>query len=65
MDISIIFKIAGVGIVIALTNQILNKNGREDIATLVTLAGVIIILAIVVSMIADFFSTLKTVFQVM
>ena len=65
MDISIIFKIAGVGIVIALTNQILNKNGREDIATLVTLAGVIIILAIVVSMIADFFTTLKTVFQVM
>ncbi len=63
MDIDIIFKIAGIGIVITVLNQILTKNGRDDIATFVTLVGVIIVLLIVVDMIGGFFTTLKTTFQ--
>lgn len=63
MEIDIIFKIAGIGIIITVLNQILVKNGRDDIATFVTLVGVIIVLFIVVDMIGDFFTTLKTTFM--
>ena len=58
-DVDILFKIAGIGIAIALLNQILSKAGREEEAMMVTLAGVIIVLAIVVKMISEFFETIK------
>jgi stage III sporulation protein AC len=63
MDIDIIFKIAGIGIVITMVNQILAKNNREDMATMVTIVGVIIVLVVVVDMISSFFETIKTMFQ--
>lgn len=59
-DINILFKIAAIGIAIALLNMILIKAGREEEAMLTTLAGVIIVLAIVISMISQFFETVKT-----
>lgn len=58
-DVEILFKIAGIGIAIALLNQILSKAGRDEEAMMVTLAGVIIVLAIVVKMISEFFETIK------
>ena len=58
-DVDILFKIAGLGIAIALLNQILSKAGRDEEAMMVTLAGVIIVLAIVVQMISEFFETVK------
>lgn len=58
-DVNILFKIAGIGIAIALLNQILSKAGRDEEAMMVTLAGVIIVLAIVVKMISEFFETIK------
>ena len=58
-DVDILFKIAGIGIAIALLNQILSKAGRDEEAMIVTLAGVIIVLAIVVKMISEFFETIK------
>ncbi|MDD5926993.1 MAG: stage III sporulation protein AC [Firmicutes bacterium] len=58
-DIDILFKIAGIGIAIALLNQILNKAGRDEEAMMVTLAGIIIVLAIVVKMISEFFDAVK------
>ena len=58
-DVDILFKIAGIGIAIALLNQILSKAGRDEEAMMVTLAGVIIVLAIVVKMISEFFDTIK------
>ena len=58
-DVDILFKIAGIGIAIALLNQILSKAGRDEEAMMVTLAGVIIVLAIVVKMISEFFETIK------
>ncbi|MDD7215834.1 MAG: stage III sporulation protein AC [Firmicutes bacterium] len=59
MDVDILFKIAAIGIVIALLNQILSKAGRDEEAMMVTLAGVIIVLAIVVKMISEFFEAVK------
>ena len=58
-DVDILFKIVGIGIAIALLNQILSKAGRDEEAMMVTLAGVIIVLAIVVKMISEFFETVK------
>ncbi|MCL1914636.1 MAG: stage III sporulation protein AC [Eubacteriaceae bacterium] len=63
MDIDIIFKIAGIGIVITVVNQILSKNGRDDMATMVTVVGVILVLIVVVDMINNFFTTVRTLFQ--
>ena len=59
-DVDILFKIAAIGFAIALLNQILNKAGREEEAMMTTLAGVIIVLAIVIKMISEFFDTIKT-----
>ena len=58
-DIDVLFKIAAIGIAIALLNQILNKAVREEEAMMTTLAGVIIVLAIIIKMISEFFDTVK------
>ena len=58
-DVDVLFKIAGIGIAIALLNLVLNKAGREGEAMMTTLAGVIIVLAIVIKMISEFFETIK------
>lgn len=63
MDIDIIFKIAAIGIAIAVLNQILIRAGREDTAMMTTLAGIIIVLFLIVDMISEFFETVKTLFQ--
>ena len=63
MDIDIIFKIAAIGVAIALLNQILIRAGREDHALMTTLAGIIIVLFLIVDMISEFFETVKTLFQ--
>lgn len=59
MDISVIFKIAAIGISIALLNQILVKAGKEEQAMMTTLAGVIIVLIIIINMLSEFFETMK------
>ena len=58
-NVDILFKIAAIGIAIALLNQILSKSGREEEAMMVTLAGVIIVLAIVIKMISEFFEAVR------
>lgn len=63
MDIDIIFKIAAIGIAIAVLNQILIRAGREDQAMMTTLAGIIIVLVLIVQMVSEFFDTVKTLFQ--
>ena len=62
-DVDIIFKIAGIGIAIAVLNQILTRAGREDQAMMVTLAGIIVVLFFIVQMVSQFFDTVKTLFQ--
>ena len=63
MGVEIIFKIAAVGIITAIVNQILKYSGKEEIATLSTLAGLIIVLLMVVNLISNLFETLKSLFS--
>ncbi len=62
MNIDIIFKIAAVGLLTAIVNQILKKSDKDEIATLVTLTGLVIVLLLVIDMLTDLFSALQTVF---
>ena len=63
MDITILFKMAAIGIIITIICQILKKSDRDDIATLVSIVGLVIVLAVVVGMIGDLFSQIKAVFN--
>ncbi len=62
MDIDLIFKIAGTGIIVAVLNLVLKRAGREEQAMMTTLAGLIVVLMIIVEEIAGLFETVKTVF---
>ena len=63
MHIDILLKIAGIGILIAVLNQVLTKAGREDQAMMVTLAGIVIVLTVIVKEISVLFDTVRTVFN--
>ena len=63
MSIDIIFKIAAIGILVTVLNKLLTRWGREDIAMVTTIAGLIVVLLMAVDMVGDFFSTIKSVFQ--
>ncbi len=62
MEIDLLFKIAAVGIVITVLNQVLIRSGREDQAMLVALAGVVVVLFILIEQIGDLFESVKSVF---
>lgn len=62
MDIGIIFKIAAVGLITAIICQVLKKSDKDEIATLVTLAGLVIVLLMIINMLGQLFDTLKSVF---
>lgn len=63
LEIGLIFKIAGIGILISVIYQILVKAGREDQAMMVTLAGMIIVLTVIIKEISELFETVRTVFE--
>ena len=63
MDINLLFKIAGIGILVAVLHQVLTKAGREDQAMMTTLAGIVIVLTVVVKEISTLFETVRTVFN--
>ena len=62
MDVDLIFKIAAIGILVAVLNQVLVRSGREEQAMMTTLAGLVVVLLMVVSAIADLFTTVKSLF---
>lgn len=62
MDIDLIFKIAGTGIIVAVLNLVLKRAEREEQAMMTTLAGLIVVLVIIVEEIGSLFETVKTVF---
>ena len=62
MDIDLIFRIAGVGIIVAVLNLVLKRAEREEQAMMTTLAGLIVVLVIIVKEIGGLFDTVKTVF---
>ena len=64
MDVDLIFKIAAVGIIISILNQVLVRSGREEQATMTTLAGLVVVLMMVVGMISDFFSSIRSLLQI-
>jgi len=63
MDIDLIFKIAAVGIVVSILNQVLVRSGREEQATMTTLAALVVVLMIVVQKIAELFDLVKELFR--
>ncbi len=63
MDISIIFKLAAIGILITVVCQVLKKSDRDDFATVVSIVGLVIALSIAVTMIADLFALIKDIFS--
>lgn len=62
MQIDLIFKVAAIGIIVAVLGQLLIRSGREEQAMLTTLAGLIVVLSMIVPQISDLFRTVKSVF---
>ncbi len=62
MEVDLIFKIAAVGIIITVLNQVLIRSGREDQAMLVALAGVIVVLFIIIEQVSGLFDAVKSIF---
>lgn len=63
MEIELIFKIAAIGIIVSILNQVLSRSGREEQATLTTLAGLVVVLMLMAQKIADLFELVKTLFD--
>lgn len=63
INVDIIFKIAAIGIVVAVLNRVLTSAGKEDQAMMTSLAGIIVVLVLIINMVHDFFQTVKTMFQ--
>lgn len=63
MEIDLIFKIAAVGIIVSILNQVLSRSGREEQATMTSLAGLVVVLMMLTQKIADLFDLVKTLFE--
>ena len=63
MEIDLIFKIAAIGIIVAVLNQLLIRSGREDQAMMTTLAGLVVVLSILVKQISTLFVTIQSLFS--
>jgi len=63
MNVDIIFKIAAIGILIAVLNHVLMRAGREEMAMMTTLAGIVVVLFMVINLINDLFNSVKSIFR--
>ena len=63
MEIDLIFKIAAIGIIVSILNQVLTRSGRDEQATMTTITGLIVVLMIVAQKISDLFSLVKSLFD--
>ena len=63
MDIDLIFKIAAIGIIVSILNQVLSRTGRDEQATMTTLAGLVVVLMVVAQRIAELFDLVKNLFD--
>lgn len=63
MEIDLIFKIAAIGIIVSILNQVLSRSGREEQATMTSLAGLVVVLMMLAQKIADLFDLVKTLFE--
>ena len=64
MDVDLLFKIAAIGILVAVLHQVLCRAGREEQAMMTTLAGVVIVLTLVIEEISSSFNTVRTLFNI-
>ena len=62
MDVDLIFKIAAIGILVAVLNQVLSRAGRDEQAMMTTLAGLVVVMMMLVRQISDLFQLVKTLF---
>ncbi len=63
MDIDLVFRIAAIGIIVSILNQVLVRSGREEQATMTTLAALVVVLMLVAQRIADLFALVKDLFR--
>ncbi|NLN14969.1 MAG: stage III sporulation protein AC [Tissierellia bacterium] len=63
MDVDLIFKIAGMGMVVAVLHIVLSKAGKEEYAYLTTLVGIVIVLGIVINLVSSLFNNVKVLFR--
>ena len=63
MSVDLIFKIAAIGILVSVLNQVLLRAGREEQAMMTTLVGIIVVLMMVINLVSKLFDTVKTMFQ--
>lgn len=63
MDVNLIFKIAAIGILVSVLNQVLARSGRDEQAMMVTLTGLVVVLMMVVQEISNLFNLVKTLFN--
>ena len=63
MEIDLIFKIAAIGIIVYILNQVLARSGREEQATMTSLAGLVVVLMMLANKIAELFDLVKTLFE--
>ena len=63
MDIDLIFKIAAIGIIVSILNQVLSRSGRDEQATMTTLAGLVVVLMMLARKIAELFDLVKSLFE--
>jgi stage III sporulation protein AC len=63
MEIDLIFKIAAIGIIVSILNQVLARSGREEQATMTSLAGLVVVLMMLTQKIAELFDLVKTLFE--
>ena len=63
MDIDLIFKIAAIGIIVSILNQVLSRSGREEQATMTSLAGLVVVLMMLTEKIAELFDLVKQLFR--
>ena len=63
MDVDLIFRIAAIGILVSVLNQVLSRSGRDEQATMTTLAGLVVVLVMVVQVISSLFDLVKNLFD--
>jgi len=63
VNVDLIFRIAGIGILVSVLGQVLSRTGREDMAMLTTLAGLVVVLLMVVNLISQLFQSVRGIFN--
>lgn len=64
MSVDVVFRIAGIGLIVSLLSQVLSRAGREEIAALMTLAGLVVVLLMVADLLGSFFASMRTIFMI-